>query len=217
MDTFNFFSLMFQLNEFLKYFISQYGSLIYILLFVILFCETGLFVVFLPGDSLIFACATFAATGLLNIMAVVIICLISAFLGDSLNYYFGYSVGKKIYAKANGRYLNRKNIDKANDFYDKHGGKAIVLSRFIPLIRQLTPFVAGIGKMTYERFVLFNVIGVLSWVGIVSLAGYFFGNLPIVRDHFSTVIIGIIIVSLLPAFMAFIKSRPKKQKPWHQR
>ncbi len=217
MESFNIFSLMFQLDEFLKYYISQYGSLVYILLFIIIFCETGLFVVFLPGDSLIFACATFAAAGLLNIMIVVIICLISAFLGDSLNYYFGYAIGKKIYDKANGRYLNRENIDKANDFYDKHGGKAIVLSRFIPLIRQLTPFVAGIGKMTYERFMLFNVIGVLSWVGIVSLAGYFFGNIPIVRDHFSAVIIGIIIVSLLPALIAFIKSRCKKQKPNQQR
>lgn len=209
MVSFNFFSLVFQLDEFLKYYIGQYGSLVYVLLFIIIFCETGLFVVFLPGDSLIFACATFAAAGLLNIMTVVIICLISAFLGDSLNYYFGYAVGKKIYAKANGRYLNRENIDKANDFYDKHGGKAIVLSRFIPLIRQLTPFVAGIGKMTYERFVLFNVIGVLSWVGIVSLAGYFFGNIPMVCDHFSTVMIAIIIISLVPALIAFIKSKPR--------
>lgn len=217
MDSFDFFSLIFQLNEFLTYFISQYGSLIYILLFVIIFCETGLFVVFFPGDSLIFACAAFAAAGLLDIMMVVIICLVSAFLGDSLNYYFGYAIGKKIYNKANGRYLNQKNIDKANDFYDKHGGKAIVLSRFIPLIRQFTPFVAGIGKMTYERFMLFNVIGVLSWVGLVSLAGYFFGNIPVVRDHFSTVIIGIIIVSLLPAFIAFLKSRGKRQKPDQQR
>ena len=124
----------------------------------------------------------------------------------------GYAVGKKIYARANGRLLKRENIDKAKDFYDKHGGMAIVLSRFIPIVRQFTPFVSGIGKMTYKKFILFNVIGVISWVGLTSCAGYFFGNIPIVRDHFSTVIIAIIFVSLLPAFTAFIKSRHKKQQ-----
>ena len=180
-----------------------------------IFVETGLFIAFLPGDSLIFACAAFAAAGLLNIMFVVIICLISAFLGDSLNYYLGYAVGKKIYTRANSRFLKRENIDKAKDFYDKHGGMAIVLSRFIPIVRQFTPFVSGIGKMTYKKFMLFNVIGVVLWVGLTSCAGYFFGNIPVVRDHFSAVIIAIIFVSLLPAFIAFIKSMPIKPKQNH--
>lgn len=215
MDSLNLFSFMFQLNDFLKYFISQYGSLIYILVSLAIFLETGLFIAFFPGDSLIFACAAFAAAGLLNVMYVVIICLISAFLGDSLNYYLGYAVGKKIYARANGWLLKRENIDKAKDFYDKHGGMAIVLSRFIPIVRQFTPFVSGIGKMTYKKFILFNVIGVILWVGLTSCAGYFFGNIPVVRDHFSTVIIAIIFVSLLPALIAFIKTRSSKQKPNH--
>ncbi|MCX7614828.1 MAG: VTT domain-containing protein [Clostridiales bacterium] len=207
MDFINFFlNLLLHLDEFLQQFISQYGVLIYLLLFVILFCETGLFVLFLPGDSLIFACAAFSAIGLLNIWIVVVICFTSAFLGDSLNYYFGQSIGKKIYKTSKGRFIKRENIDKANEFYKKHGGKAIVLSRFIPLVRQFTPFVAGIGKMSYEKFMEFNLIGVILWVGIMSIAGYFFGNIPVVKNNFTTVILSIIFVSLIPAIVTFFKT-----------
>jgi len=199
-------SLLFHLNTFLTGFIIQYGILVYLLVFIIIFCETGLFVPFLPGDSLIFACAAFSAVGLLNIGIVIVICFSSAFLGDSLNYYFGHSIGRKIYERAGNRFIKRESIDKAKSFYDKHGGKAIILSRFVPLVRQFTPFVAGIGKMSYERFMSYNLIGVIAWVGVASAGGYFLGNVPFVSKNFTLVTLLIIFVSLLPAIITYIKS-----------
>lgn len=211
LEDISFLDLLLHVDKFLNAFITQYGgTLIYILIFAILFCETGLFAP-LPGDSLIFASAAFAAAGLLNIWLLVIVCFIAGLLGDSLNYYLGHAIGKKIYARAKGRFIKRENIDKAKEFYDKHGGKAIILSRFIPIIRQFTPFVAGIGRMTFKRFMSYNLIGVTAWVGISSLLGYFFGNIQFVKDNFSTVIYAIIIISLLPAIIAFIRSKLKKK------
>ena len=205
--------VLFNLDEYLSTFISQYGGLVYLLVFVFIFSETGLFVPFLPGDSLIFACAAFAAAGLLNIWIVIAICFSSALLGDSLNFYLGQSIGKRLYLRAKGRFLKRENIDKAKDFYDKHGGKAIVLSRFIPLIRQCTPFVAGIGRMTFKKFMLLNVLAVTLWIGIISALGFFLGNIPAVKNNFSAVIMIIIFVSLLPAIYAYLKSTLiKRQK-----
>lgn len=206
--------VLFNLDEYLSTFISQYGGLVYLLVFVFIFSETGLFVPFLPGDSLIFACAAFAAAGLLNIWIVIAICFSSALLGDSLNFYLGQSIGKRLYLRAKGRFLKRENIDKAKDFYDKHGGKAIILSRFIPLVRQCTPFVAGIGRMTFKKFMLLNVLAVTLWIGIISALGFFLGNIPAVKNNFSAVIMIIIFVSLLPAIYAYLKStlikRPKR-------
>ncbi len=210
------FEFLFHLDTFLTNFISQYGLLIYLLTFLILFAETGLFAP-LPGDSLIFACAAFAAAGLLNIWVLAVICFTAAFFGDMLNYYIGHSVGKRLYNRAKGRFFSRENIDKAQIFYDKHGGKAIILSRFVPIIRQFTPFVAGIGRMHYRRFMTFNIVGVISWVTIASVLGYFFGNIPVVKKNFSTVILVIILVSLLPVIISFFKakilrkSQPKKE------
>jgi len=201
---------MFQLDEFLFDFIGRYGPMIYLAVFLMIFSETGLFIVFLPGDSLIFACAAFAASGLLDIWIVVSLCMAAAFLGVMLNYFFGVRLGRRIYTKADGRFIKREHIDKANEFYKKHGGAAIIMSRFIPIVRQFTPFVAGIGKMAYKRFMLFNVLGVVLWVGMVSAAGYFFGNIQVVRDHFSAVLIAIVFVSLLPALIAYIRSKLKK-------
>ena len=206
--------LLFHLDEFLSVFISQYGSLIYPLVFIMIFSETGLFVPFFPGDSLIFACAAFAAAGYLNIWIAVIIIYTAALLGDSLNFYFGKSFGKKMYLHAKNRFLKQEKIDKAKDFYDKYGGKAIIISRFIPLVRQCTPFVTGIGKMTYKRFMLLNVIGVTLWVGIISALGFFFGNIQIVKDNFSAVLMIIVFVSMLPAVFAFLKAKfGKKSEP----
>jgi membrane-associated protein len=203
--------LLLHVDTFLEEFISRYGVLVYILIFVVLFCETGIFAP-LPGDSLIFACGAFAAAGLLNVWIMAAVCFVAAILGDSLNYYLGHAVGRKIYARAKGRIISRENIDKAKDFYDKHGGKAIVFSRFIPIIRQFTPFVAGIGRMSFRRFMSFNFIGVTAWVGISSVLGFFFGNIKFVRDNFSTVILAIIFISLLPAIIAFIRSKLKKSR-----
>lgn len=205
----SFLDLLLHVDRFLDVFIGRYGVFVYILIFIILFCETGLFVP-LPGDSLIFAGGAFAAAGYMNIWIFVLVCFIAAILGDSLNYYLGHAIGKKLYARAKGRLLKRENIDRAKEFYNKHGGKAIVLSRFIPLVRQCTPFVAGIGRMTFNKFMSYNVIGVTAWVGISSIFGYFFGNIKFVRDNFSTVILAIIVISLLPAIIAFMKSKIKK-------
>lgn len=205
----SFLDLLLHVDKFLDIFINRYGVLVYILIFIILFCETGLFVP-LPGDSLIFAGGAFAAAGLMNIWIFVLICFVSAILGDSLNYYLGHAVGKKLYARAKGRLIKRENIDRAKDFYNKHGGKAIILSRFIPLVRQCTPFVAGIGRMTFKKFMSYNFIGVTAWVGLSSVLGYYFGNIKFVRDNFSTVILAIIVISLLPAIIAFMNSKINK-------
>lgn len=207
------FSLIFHLDDFLYSFISQYGTLIYLLLFIIIFSETGLFVLFLPGDSLIFASAAFSAAGLLDIWIVVAVCFTSAFLGDGLNFHFGQSLGRRIYAGAKGKgFIKRENIDKAQAFYDKHGGKAIVLSRFIPIVRQFTPFVAGIGRMTYNRFMCFNLLGVFLWVGIASAAGYFFGNIPLVKENFTLTILLIVFISVMPVVITFLRSRLAKKR-----
>lgn len=203
--------LLFHLDEFLISFIGQYGGYIYPLIFVIIFCETGLFVPFLPGDSLIFACAAFSAAGLLNGWAIVLICYSSALLGDTLNFYIGRSAGKRLYEKARGRLFKKENVDKAKAFYDRYGGKAIIISRFVPLIRQFTPFVTGIGDMSFGKFMSMNVIGVTLWVGILSLLGYFFGNIEAVKNNFTAVLLMIIFVSLLPAVIAFLRSRYVKR------
>lgn len=206
----SFLDLLLHVDIFIEAFISQYGgTLIYVLIFAVLFCETGLFAP-LPGDSLIFASAAVAAAGLLDIWLLIIICFVAAILGDSLNYYLGHAIGKKIYARAKGRFIKRENIDKAKDFYEKHGGKAIIFSRFIPIVRQFTPFVAGIGRMSFRRFMKFNFVGVTAWVGISSLMGYFFGNIKFVKDNFSTVIYAIIIISLLPVLITFLRAKFKK-------
>lgn len=203
-------SLLFHFNDFLAAFIGQYGTLVYLLLFVIIFCETGLFVVCFPGDSLIFASGAFAGAGLLNIWILIPLCFLAGFAGDNLNYFFGHSLSERIYA-CGGRFIKKENVEKAKSFYDRHGGKAIILSRFIPIIRQFTPFVAGIGRMPYRRFIFFDFWGVVSWVGIASVAGYFFGNIPVVRDNFSSAIIIIVLVSLSPAFIIYLKSKLTKK------
>lgn len=214
MSVYEFFvELLFHLDTFLVAFTDRYGILVYLLVFVILFFETGLFVPFLPGDSLIFACAAFAAAGHLDIWVVILVCFTSAFLGDALNYYLGHSIGRRLYQRGKGKFINPANVDKARAFYERHGGKAIVLSRYIPLVRQCTPFVAGIGKMTYRKFMTYNLAGVTLWVGGISTVGYFFGNIPAVSDNFSGIIIGIVFISLLPALFLFIKSKLLARNP----
>ena len=203
------FDLVLHVDKVLDIVISRYGILVYILIFLVIFCENGIFFP-LPGDSLIFAGAAYAMKGMMNIWILIIICFVSAILGGILNYYIGYAVGKRIYSRTKGRFIKRENIDKAGDFYAKHGGKAIVFSRFIPFIRQFTPFVAGIGRMDFKKLMFWNLVGVTLWVGICAALGCLFGNIPIVKENFSTVIIGIIIVSLLPAIITYLRSKFKK-------
>ena len=202
-------ALLFHLDTFLTSFISQYGFWIYFLIFIVLFCETGIFCPF-PGDSIIFACSALAVMGLLNIWLLIFVCFTGAFLGAMLSYDIGQRVGKILYSRAKGRFFNKNNIDRAKDLLDKHGGPAIILSRFIPVARQFTPFVVGISEMPYRQFMLFNMIGVTAWVGIVTTLGFSFGNIPVVKNNFSAVIILIILISLLPAAFGYIKARMKQ-------
>lgn len=191
--------------------INDYGVLTYIFLFLIIFCETGLVVTpFLPGDSLIFAAASFAAMGKLNIAMLWGVMLVAAVLGDASNYSIGKVFGRRILES--GKFIKQKHIDKTNVFYEKYGGKTIIIARFIPIVRTLAPFIAGIGEMTYKKFLSYNGIGGFIWVTIVSLSGYFFGSIDIVKEHFSQVILIIIFVSLVPAIYEIIKHRFKTEE-----
>jgi membrane-associated protein len=189
--------------------ISQvFGGWTYFIFFLVIFCETGLVVTpFLPGDSLLFGLGTFAAMGVLQIEWLLILLAIAAVAGNTMNYAIGKFVGPKVFHKDNARFLNKEYLDRTHDFYEKHGGKTIVIARFIPIIRTFAPFVAGVGKMSYLRFVIYNIAGSVAWVAIFILGGYYFGNLPAVRRNFTFVIFGIIVVSVLPVVIEYFRSR----------
>ena len=193
--------IVLHLNTHLGELVADYGAWVYAILFIIVFCETGLVVTpVLPGDSLLFAVGAIAAlpdSGLNLIVAMVII-LIAAILGDTVNYWVGKLAGKKLVEKFP-RLIKQKHIDKTHQFFERYGGKTIIIARFVPIVRTFAPFVAGVGAMTYSRFMLFNVAGALLWVVLIAPAGYFFANIPIVKNNFSLVILGIIFVSILPA------------------
>jgi membrane-associated protein len=190
--------------------IRDYGTLTYVILFLIIFCETGLVVTpFLPGDSLLFAAGAFAAIGLLNPWLLLVLLIVAGILGDGVNYWIGRTFGLKGFSDT-GRFLNTKYIEKTNAFYAKHGPSTIVIARFLPIVRTFAPFVAGMGHMDYRRFTTYNVTGAVLWVGSCGLAGYLFGNIPIVKDNFSLVVMGIIVVSLIPGTVAVIRSRLNK-------
>lgn len=193
--------------------IASYGALSSAILFFIIFAETGfVFTPFLPGDSLLFAAGAFSAVGSFNIVVLLLLLWVAAFLGDTTNYWIGHFFGRKLIE--NPRIpLNQAHIDKTQKFYDKHGGKTIFLARFIPIIRTFAPFVAGIGKMDYKKFVYYNAAGGFAWVFGFTLLGYFFGNLPNVKENFSLVVIAIIILSVVPLLLEFIKARLHKDKP----
>jgi membrane-associated protein len=188
--------------------IRTYGLWTYAIFSVIIFCETGFVVTpFLPGDSLLFASGTFAAMGSLNLFWLIVVLSISAIAGDTVNYWAGHIAGPKVFHKESSRFFNRKHLDQTHRFYEKYGGKTIVLARFIPIIRTFSPFVAGIGSMSYPRFLAFNVFGGILWVVSIALLGYFFGNIPIVRNHYSLVILAIIVISVLPGVVEFLRQR----------
>lgn len=185
--------------------ISTYGTLSYAILFLIIFVETGVvFMPFLPGDSLIFAAGAFSALGSLNPWFIFIILTVAAVLGDTCNYWIGHVFGEKILSHPKIP-LNKEHIEKTNEFFNKHGGKTIFLARFVPIVRTFAPFVAGIGKMQYSKFISYNLFGGVVWVGLFTFAGYFFGNISFVKHNFSLVIIAIIVLSLLPMLTHFLK------------
>ena len=201
------------LDKYLSAVIQSYGSWTYLLLFLIIFCETGLVVTpFLPGDSLLFAAGSFAALGALNIWWLFILLSLAAVLGDTINYWIGYLVGPKVFHNENVRFLNKKHLQKAHQFYEKYGGKTIIIARFVPIIRTFAPFVAGIGTMSYLKFLAYNIIGGVAWVGICVFSGFYFGNLPFVKKNFSLVILAIIFISLIPGILEFLNHYLQKRK-----
>ena len=198
---------------------ASYGPWIYALLFLIVFAETGLVVTpILPGDSLLFASGALAATGVLNIWAVSGLLIVAAVLGDAVNYSAGHYIGPRIFTATDAaglvhRLLNREHLAQAHAFFERYGGKAVVLGRFVPIVRTFVPFVAGAGAMTYSMFAFYNVVGAVAWVGICAGAGYAFGNVPLVKENFSLVALGIVFVSVLPAVFEAVKSRRPQAVP----
>lgn len=205
------FNFIMHIDKNLTEIIKLYGFWTYPILFLIVFCETGLVVTpFLPGDSLLFAAGAIAAIGSLNVFWLIAILSAAAIVGDSVNYWIGNKVGPRVFSQENVRFLNKEHLERTHRFYEKHGGKTIVIARFMPIIRTFAPFVAGIGKMTYSRFLLYNILGGLLWVNIFVLGGYFFGNIPQVKENFTLVILGIIFVSVLPGLIEFLRQQLAK-------
>lgn len=200
-----------RIDEHLAAAINTIGPLTYLLLFGIIFVETGLVIMpFLPGDSLLFASGAFAGLGYLNIFAVYVALLLAAILGDSLNYWIGNKIGPRVFARENSRIFKKEYLEKTREFYKKHGGKTIILARFIPIVRTFAPFVAGVGKMEYKVFLTYNVVGGFLWVSLFVFGGFFFGKLPFIQKNFQYAVVIIIFVSVVPIVYEAIKSRYEK-------
>jgi len=204
-------TLSFSLDTFLMEFVKNYANYTYIFLFAIVFCETGLFMApFLPEESLLFVTGTLAGMGALNIWKITLLLIISNVIGESVNYYIGKRFGIKIFKNSNSIIFNKKHIKKAQDFYDKHGGKTIIIAKYIPLVRTFIPFIAGAANVKFTSFILYNMIGGIPWVVLFIMGGYFFGNIPIVSNNFEIVILFIIIISISPGIIStLLKNRTK--------
>jgi membrane-associated protein len=204
----SFIGIFLHLDKYLSVYMNEYGMLIYLILFAIIFCETALvFTPFLPGDSLIFATGALAAAGSIKFAPIFIIFCIAAITGDTVNYSIGQFLKDKVIAHANIRFIKREYLEHSEAFFKKHGGITIILARFIPIIRTFAPFTAGVSAMPYRRFILFNVAGGISWVSLALFGGYIFGNIPFVKNNFSMVILAIIVVSLLPVVITWGKNQ----------
>ena len=202
--------LFLHLDEYLQTIIANYGAWTYGILFAVIFVETGLVVMpFLPGDSLLFAAGTFAALGSLNVWFLIGLLAVAAVVGDAVNYSIGHYLGERAY---NIKWIKKEYLDKTHAFFEKHGGKAIFLARFVPIVRTFAPFVASIGRMSYGYFATYNIVGGISWVFIFTLLGYFFGNIPFVKKNFELVIIAIILISVLPMVYEWLKARREAKK-----
>lgn len=208
-----FFSLFLHLDRVLGNVITQYGAGTYLFIGTILFCETGLIVTpFLPGDSLLFAAGAFAALGSLRIDILLFLCFIAAVGGDAVNYTIGQKLGIRAYHAIEGRFFTRAHLEKAERFYARYGGRAIALSRFMPIVRTLAPFLAGVGQMPYRTFLFYNVIGAAVWVTLFLLGGYFFGTIPVIKQNFSLVIVAIIFISFIPVMREVLLGLFEKYK-----
>jgi membrane-associated protein len=203
-----------QFSEFFRHLDTHFhGPWLYLVLFLIIFCETGLVVTpFLPGDSLLFAMGALAANAdsPLSLPLLMILLIAAAVLGDAVNYVIGYRVGPRVFQSERSRFFNRKHLVRTQEFYDKYGSKTIVLARFVPIVRTFAPFVAGIGKMSYRRFAVYNVLGGVAWVALCLVAGYLFGNVPFVSEHFELVLVAIILISVMPMVAEFVAARRRR-------
>ncbi len=207
-DDFQILDFLLHIDKYLNVIILKFGYWSYVVIFIIIFCETGLVVTpFLPGDSLLFAAGALAGTGSFDPFLLTAVIAVAAIIGDTVNYWIGHFIGPKVFHRDDVRWLNKKHLERAHQFYEKHGGKAIILARFAPIIRTFAPFVAGIARMSYWEFIMFNIIGGIAWPVIFISAGYFFGNLPIVKQYFSIVIAAIVIISIMPIVYEIIKMR----------
>jgi len=206
-----FLDLLLHLDKHLAALLQQYGPWIYLLLFLIVFCETGLVVTpFLPGDSLLFVAGTLWATASMDVHALMATLIAAALLGDNCNYWIGRYLGPRVFRWENSRFFNRKGLDYTHAFYQRHGGKTVIIARFLPLVRTFAPFVAGVGRMHYPRFMSFSVIGALAWVVSLVYAGYFLGTIPLVRQNLTAVILFIVAISLAPLIIEFIRARLRR-------
>lgn len=206
----NFADLFIHLDDHLNTLVQSFGPWTYLVLFLIVFCETGLvFTPFLPGDSLLFAVGALAGAGMLDIQSALFVLSAAAILGDSANYGIGHLLAPKVFGHEKIPFLKQEYLERTERFFEKYGGKTIIIARFIPVIRTFAPFLAGVGAMRYRRFLLYNVAGGLLWVFLLTLAGYYFGALPLVKENFSLVILGIIVVSILPGAIEFLRHRKK--------
>lgn len=203
-----FINIFLHLDEHLIAVTQTYGSFTYLILFLTIFMETGLVITpFLPGDSLLFMAGSLAAGKVLHIGWLFGLLILAAIVGDTINYWIGYYVGPKVFKKEKSRFFKKKHLERTHKFYEKHGGKAIILARFVPIIRTFAPFVAGIGKMSYNRFITYNVFGGIIWVSLFTFGGYYFGNLPFVKNNFHLVVVAIIFISILPIIIEYIDQR----------
>jgi len=209
----NLIDFVLNLDKHLTGIIQNYGGWTYLILFIIIFCETGLVVTpFLPGDSVIFVIGALSAVGKLRVELIAVMLIIAAVAGDTVNYHIGKAIGLKLFKKEKTRFFKKEYLIRTHEFYEKHGGKTIILARFIPIIRTFAPFVAGMGKMSYFHFIGYNVIGGIVWVSLFIAGGYFFGNIPIIENNFSLVTFAIIFISLLPPLVGFLNQKLKSAK-----
>jgi membrane-associated protein len=217
MDLKNILDMFLHIDKSLGGIIEQYGTWTYLILFLIVFCETGLVVTpFLPGDSLLFAAGALAAIGKLEYALLCLLFGMAALLGDNVNYFFGKYLGPRIFNKENSRFLKREHLDKTHAFYEKYGPKAIIMARFVPIVRTFSPFVAGLGRMSYSKFLTYCVVGAVLWVGICVTAGFYFGQIPFVKKNFSLVVLAIIAISVLPVAIEILRHRAQKRAALQQ-
>jgi membrane-associated protein len=206
------YDIIMHLDTHLLALVHDYGMWVYAILFLIIFAETGLVVTpFLPGDTLLFVAGTLCGMEALQLQWLMPLLILAAFSGDNTNYWLGRTLGLRLFERASGRFIKREHLDKTHAFYEKHGGKTIIFARFLPIIRTFAPFVAGLGLMRYRLFVMFSALGSVAWISSLTLAGYFFGNIPVVKNNLTLIVIGIVVVSFLPALREFIRHRKGNQ------